>query len=187
MRRGVLAIAFVAGVAAVLIPTNGTGVRASQVPRPSGAVLGGANGVWDPNDVTGRFDIKWIGAAYTSSGEIHLSVAFYDGFERRFLPRDINDSYSHVEVGLSGALNGWFHRRLGRIVFTWGDFGSSCCERAPVRRPSSNVLSVVFDPCSYVYGNEIDQAQGVSYWRPRASRATDLTGVVDLASPNCDT
>jgi hypothetical protein len=187
MTRRVLVIALVIIVAAVLIPANGTGVRASQVPRRTGVVLGGANGMWDPNDVTGRFDLRWIGASYTSSGEIHLSVSFYDRFERRFLPRDINDSYSHVNIELSGALDGWFHRQDGRIVFTWGDFGSSCCERARVRQPSSNVLSVVIEPCSYVYGNEIDQAQGVSYWRPQASRATDLTGIVDLANPNCDT
>jgi hypothetical protein len=68
-----------------------------------------------------------------------------------------------------------------------GDFGSTCCARARVRQPSSNALSVVFDPCSYAYGNEIDQAQAVSYWRPRTSRATDSTGVVDLANPTCDT
>jgi hypothetical protein len=69
----------------------------------------------------------------------------------------------------------------------WGDFGSTCCARARVRQPSSNALSVVFDPCSYAYENEIDQAQGVTYWRPRTSRATDSTGVVDLANPTCDT
>ena len=186
MTRRVLVIALVIIVAAVLIPANAIGVGASPVPRRTGVVLGGANGVWDPNDVTGRFDLKWIGATYTSNGEIHLSVSFYDGFERRFLPRDINDSYSHVNIEIRGGLDGWFHRQDGRIVFTWGDFGSSCCERARVRQPSSNVLSVVVDPCSYVYGNEIDQAQGVSYWRPRASRATDLTGIVGLANPNCD-
>lgn len=186
MRRG-LVIALVLCVAAVLIPTTSTGVRASQAPGWSGVVLGGATGIWDPNDVTGRFDLRWIGATYTSSGEIHLSVSFYDGFERRFLPRAIDERYSHVSLALSGFLDGWFVRQHGRIVFIWGDFGSTCCSRARVRQPSSNALSVVFDPCSYAYGNEIDQAQAVSYWRPRTSRATDSTGVVDLANPTCDT
>ena len=143
--------------------------------------------MWDPNDVTGRFDLRWIGATYTSSGEIHLSVSFYDGFERRFLPRAIDERYSHVSLALSGFLDGWFVRQHGRVVFIWGDFGSTCCARARVRQPSSNTLSVVFDPCSYGYGNEIDQAQAGSYWRPRTSRATDSTGVVDLAKPICDT
>ena len=178
-------IALVLSVAAVLIPTTSAGLTASQAFDRSGAVSAGASGVWDPDDVTGRFDLRWVGAAYTSTDEIHLSFSFYDGFKRRFLPREIDDRYSHVSVGL-GTVDGWFLRQQGRIVFIWGDFGSSCCEHARVRQTSSNALSVVFDPCSYVYGNEIDQAQGESYWRPRETRANDVTGVVHLAHPNCD-
>ena len=159
--------------------------KASLAFDRSSLLTAGASGVWDPDDVTGRFDLRWVGATYTSTGEIHLTVSFHDGFKRRFLPRGIDDRYSHVSVGL-GTVDGWFLRRPGRIVFIWGDFGSSCCERAPVRQPTSNVLSVVFDPCSYVYGNEIDDTQAESYWRPRETRATDLTGVVHLAHPNCD-
>jgi hypothetical protein len=184
--RRVLVVALLS-VAAVLTPTASTGVPASQALNRSGAVTAGASGVWDPDDVTGRFDLQWVGAAYTSSGEIHISVSFYDGFKRRFLPKAIDyPPPSNVSVGLSGALAGWFLRHHGRIVFIWGDSGSTCCERAPVRQPSSNALSVVFDPCSYVYGNEIDQTQGESYWRPRETRAKDRTGVVHLAHPNCD-
>jgi hypothetical protein len=183
--RRIVVFALLLFVSAVLIPPTSTGLAASQAPNRLGAVNAHAIGVWDPDDVTGRLDLRWIGAAYTSTGEIHLSVSFHDEFKRRFLPREINSLYSHVSVGLSGALDGWFLRQHGRIVFIWGDFGSSCCERAWVRRPASNVLSVVFDPCSYVYGNEIDQTQGQSYWRPRETRATDLTGVVHLAHPNC--
>jgi hypothetical protein len=181
----VLVIALLLGVAAVLIPATSAGLPASQALDRSGATIAGAGGVWDPDDVTGRFDLRWVGAAYTSTGELHLSVSFHDGFKRRFLPRQIDERHSHVSVGL-GTVDGWFLRQHGRIVFIWGDFGSSCCERAGVRRPSSKVLSVVFDPCSYVYGNEIDQTQGESYWRPRGTRSTDLTGVVHLAHPNCD-
>jgi hypothetical protein len=180
-------IALVLTVAAVLTPTTSTGLPASQSLNRSGAVSAGASGVWDPDDVTGRFDLRWIGAAYTSTGAIHVSVSFYDGFKRRFLPRELDDQLSHVSVGLS-TFEGWFLRQHGRIVFMWGDFGSSvCCRRARVRQPSSNVLSVVIDPCSFgVYGNEIDQTQGESYWRPRETRATDLTGVMHLARANCE-
>ena len=178
--RRVLVIALLLSIAAVLIAATSAGLPASQTFDGSGAITAGAGGVWDPDDVTGRFDLRWLGAAYTSTGEIHLSVAFHDEFKRRYLPRKIDDRYSHVSVGL-GTVDGWFLRQHGRIVFIWGDFGSSCCERAGVRRPASNVLSVVFDPCSYVYGNEIDQMQGESYWRPRETRATGLTGVVHLA------
>jgi hypothetical protein len=182
--RSVLVIALLLGGAAVLMPATSSALPASQALDRSGAVTAGANGVWDPDDVAGRFDLRWVGAAYTSTGEIHLSVSFHDGYKPRFLPREIDDRYSHVSVGL-GTVDGWFLRQHGRIVFIWGDFGSSCCERARVRRPASNALSVIFDPCSYVYRNEIDQMQGESYWRPRETRATDLTGVVHLAHPNC--
>jgi hypothetical protein len=83
----------------------------------------GASDVWDPDDMTGRFDLRWVGAAYTSNDEIHLSVAFHDGFKRRFLPREIDDRLSHVSVELSGYLEGWFLRQHGRIVFIWETSG----------------------------------------------------------------
>lgn len=186
MRRALVIVSIIS-VATVFIPTTGAGLPAPEGLGRPGRVARADSGVWDPDDVTGRFDLRWVGATYTAAGEIHLSVSFYDGFERRFLPRSVSDRYSHVKVHLSGALQGWFVRRPGgRIAFVWGDFGSNCCERARVRRPSSNVLSVVFDPCPYVYANEIDRAQGESYWRPRKTRATDRTGVVDLAQPDCE-
>lgn len=184
--RRVLVIALALSVAAVLIPTTSAGLTASQAFDRSGVVTAGASGVWDPDDVTGRFDLRWVGAAYTSTGEIHLSFSFYDGFKRRFLPREIDDRYSHVSVGL-GTVDGWFLRQHGRIVFIWGDFGSSaCCGRAQASRPSSNTLSVVFNPCFHGHGSQIDRTQGESYWRPRETRANDVTGVVHLALPNCD-
>jgi hypothetical protein len=152
-------------------------------------IAGSESGVWDPNDVAGRFDLRWVGAAYTSEGEIHLSVSFYDGFERRRLPRDPTDSRSNVRINLSGALNGYFLRRPGgRIIFLWGDFGSSCCApRGRVRQPLPNVLSVTIDPCSYGYGTEIVMAQGQSLWVGSNVEAEDVTGVVELDHPVCDT
>lgn len=155
----------------------------------SDPITRGSSGVWDPNDVKGRFDLRWVGAAYTSTGEIHLSVSFYDGFDWRLLPTDPTDLDSNVNVWLSGALNGYFLRRPGgRLVFLWGDFGSSCCApKARVTRPSSDVLSVVFDPCSYGYGEEIYEAKGESLWVTRNVEAEDWTGAVELDHPQCDT
>ena len=148
------------------------------------------NGVWDANDVRGRFDLRWVGASYTSSGEIHLSVSFYDGFDWRLLPRKDGrfgkPEESHVGVDLSAALTGIFFRRLdGQLAFVWGDSASACCGHAIATRPSSNVISVTFDPCSYVYGEEIEMAQGYSLWRTRNVRAVDRTGQVGLAHPDC--
>ncbi len=149
-----------------------------------------ANGVWDANDVRGRFDLRWVGASYTSWGEIHLTVSFYDGFDPRFLPRREDRipvrGESKVRVDLSGALDGWFLRKEnGQLVFLWGDGGSFCCAHAFATRPSSNVISVTFDPCSYVHGEGIEMAQGYSLWRTRDVRAVDLTGQIGLAHPDC--
>jgi len=146
-----------------------------------------AEGVWDPNDTTGRLDIRWVGASYTASGELHVSVSFYGRFEPRLLPRRGREGRSHVGIRLSAALDSTFVRSHGRLVFIWGDFGSSCCAGAPVRRPSSNVLSVTFDPCSYGYGEEIDLAKGESSWRTRAVEAMDETGEMRLRHPECGT
>ena len=147
----------------------------------------GADGDWDPDDVKGRFDVRWVGAATTASDEIHLGISFYRGFRPRLLPRRPTDSRSHVSLWLSGALNGYFiHRDDGRIVFIWGDFGSTCCEKAFATRRSRTSLSVTIDPCHYVYGEEIEKAEGLTYWRTHKVRATDRTGEVALSHPNCD-
>jgi len=146
-----------------------------------------SSGQWDPDDVEGPFDFRWVGAAYTSTGKIHLSVSFYDAFRLRQLPRpgETSDLDSHVSVWLSGALNGYFMRQPGgRVIFEWGDFGSTCCKTADVTRPGARVFSVTFNPCSYVYGEEIDFALGESYWRTH--RIRDRTGEVELSHPNCE-
>jgi hypothetical protein len=83
--RRVLVIALLLSVAAVLIAATSAGLPASQAFDGSGAITAGAGGVWDPDDVTGRFDLRWVGAAYTSTGEIHLSVAFHDEFKTAVL------------------------------------------------------------------------------------------------------
>lgn len=150
-------------------------------------MMRGSSGVWDPNDVDGRFDFRWVGAAYTAAGDIHLSVSFYDDFRPRLLPRFPHYEESNAGVRLSGALSGYFMRGSGgRIVFIWGDFGSGCCERDVASQPSSQVISVTFDPCDYGYGEEIDLARGESYWARHGVRARDTTGEVALHHPECD-
>ena len=46
----------------------------------SDSMMRGSSGTWDPNDVKGRFDFRWVGAAYTAAGAIHLTVSFYAGY-----------------------------------------------------------------------------------------------------------
>ena len=44
-----------------------------------------AVGVWDPNDVRGPYDLRWVGATNTSSGRVKLTVTFYAGFDPKLL------------------------------------------------------------------------------------------------------
>jgi hypothetical protein len=112
-----------------------------------------------------------------------VSVSFYEGFDWHLLPRGVSERTSHVQIRLGGAMDGFFYRSGEGLTFVWGDFGSGCCESAPVTRPSSNVLSVVIDPCSYVWGEGIDKAQAESAWH---RRMVDFSGEVALDHPDCD-
>jgi hypothetical protein len=190
----VAALGLVATPAPVSASVGGAESPVPQAIRGPDLSTRALSGVWDPDDVEGRFDIRWIGAAYTSTGEIHLSLSFYEAFRARALARyghvtGRNDGYGYVNVTLSSSIDyGHFLRRPGgRIVFVWGDSASSCCAIDRVTRPSSKVLSVTFDPCSYVYGNEIEQVQGDSLWRTRHVRAHDSTELIHLSHPECDT
>jgi hypothetical protein len=92
-------------------------------------------------------------------------VSFYRGFDPWLIPRGFGEHTSFVRVRLTPALDGSFIRRSnGRIVFIWGDYASSCCEVARVTRPTPDVLSVVFDPLSYVYGDVEYEPRALSTW-----------------------
>jgi hypothetical protein len=173
----------------VLTPTPASAdLRVSPSLGEAGSTAFVSSGLWDPDDVEGLFDFRWVGAAYTSTGKIHLSVSFYDAFRLRRLPAPVlnTGTDSYVSVWLSGALNGYFLRKGGRVIFEWGDFGSTCCKTADVTRPRPGVFSVIFNPCSYVYGEEIEMALGESYWRTQDIRARDRTGEVELSHPKCE-
>ena len=139
---------------------------------------------WDPNDVEGPFDIRWFGAVYTSTGEVHLGISFYDGFDPSSLPMGFDYHVSFVRVRLSPALDGSFIRRpSGRIVFIWGDYASDCCALAPVSRPSPDVLSVVFDPFSYVYGDTFYEPRALSSWYTDDGAHPDWTRALRIGRP----
>jgi hypothetical protein len=171
-----------------LMPVTAEGAIAAPGAPPSATTpdrTSDVSGQYDGDDVEGPFDVRWLGASYTATGNLHLSVSFYDGFERRLLPRIVSDRDAHVRIGLSGALSGYFVRREGRLFFIWGDFGSNCCAKRRATRPSSDVLSVTINPCNYLYGEEIEEAQGETFLRTRHLRAHDWTGEIALSHPQC--
>ena len=111
-----------------------------------------AAGDWDPDDVPGPFDIRWIGADFTSSTSMAFIVSFYEGFETDALPW--RPAYeAEVLVHLQDAISGRLVRRAGgRVAFLWGDLGSSCgaswpsgCSRGIVTFLSPRAVRVVID------------------------------------------
>ena len=105
---------------------------------------GNAASDFDPDDVQGPLDLRWVGAWLTQDGEFRITIAFYDGFRVSALPTVRHSRLrgrGQVSVDLAGYITGLYVRRHGRIVFLNGDFGSSCgldfprgCLRAQVRR-----------------------------------------------------
>lgn len=107
---------------------------------------------WDPDDVAGPFDLRWVGADFTSSTSLTIVVSFYDGFRVEALPwKPWLERQVHVELGR--VTEGYFARRAGgRIAFIWGNFRTNCggtypasCNRGIVTRPSPDVLRVTID------------------------------------------
>jgi len=45
-----------------------------------------AAGDWDPDDVEGPLDLRWVGGSFTAAGNLRLTVSFYDGFTPSVLP-----------------------------------------------------------------------------------------------------
>jgi hypothetical protein len=112
---------------------------------------------WDPDDVTGPFDLRRVEAHFSSPTSLSITVSFHDGFRVGALPwRPLRNQDGVLQQGMFvdvTGVDGYFLRRAGgRVAFIYGDFGSSCgasfpsgCERGVVTRPSPDVLQVSID------------------------------------------
>jgi hypothetical protein len=97
------------------------------------ALPAGAASDWDPNDVRGRLDLRWVAATYTADHDIRLTVALYPGFRLRDLPKKDGGS-GVLWMSFDKIFTGWFVRRHGGLAFRFGDTASSCCLTFPARR-----------------------------------------------------
>ena len=138
---------------------------------------------WDPDDVDGPLDIRWIGATFLPNDHFKLTVSFHNDFRASALPRRITFHHG-VVVNLTDFMQGLFrHRRDGRIVFIYGDFASNCCYVARVARPSPNLLKVidptVHDPADLTY-----RIRATSTWYDDDNHhVRDHTGWLNLGAP----
>ncbi len=157
---GMMVAISVGGVpAARALPATPTAVRSSA---------------WDPNDVRGPLDLRWMGTVFTSTDGLRITVSFYDGFRVNALlgppVRIICGFIPRVSV-LSGSFFGGFGERpSGHLAFFWGR-GDCPHHIAPVTRIGPNVLQVVIPATHRSY-----RLRARSQWH----RQTDLTAWLTL-------
>jgi hypothetical protein len=141
-------------------------------------------GVWDANDTRGRLDIRWVGARYTSTGELRATIVLYRDF-RRWAPPIKENLYGRFGLifTFGRSYDGIFYRHHGHIKVSYGDHASGCCEVRTVRRPSRTTLvALIRDP--WPFGAPPDdvatQVSGrSSFWLDGEAR-TDQTATFRL-------
>jgi len=142
------------------------------------APIAQAAGIWDPNDVRGRLDIRWIGVRYTQDGDAILTVTLYDGFRTSALPKKstVFDPNA-LAVYLDEHTQGYFFRKHGDIRLSFGDHASNCCSIYGVQRPNATTLEVRYEPI-----DESDPGFRV-YGASTFGRARDETGTFRIGPP----
>lgn len=140
------------------------------------ATSAGAVGDWDPADVEGRYDFRWVGATYTRSDRVKLTVVFYPGFRVSALPH--HGLLPGVMFSIDEFFQGWFTRnRRGGVKFGYADTASDCCTYYPVTEVDRLTLRVRFVPVDE--GPPGLQIRGVSQWAGRHG-PLDRTGWLRL-------
>jgi hypothetical protein len=186
-------VAFADGVRSDMARRTAVGV--SLVLAMILAITGPVNAAsdFDPDDVEGRLDLRWVGAWLTQDGKFRVTISFYDGFRVSALPKVRHGRLrgrGRVSVDLTGPITGLYVRRHGKIVFLYGDFGSSCgldfprgCSRARVRRSSDNVLKVRDEVFCDGADLSYDEIKARSALEREDRTLRDRTGTLDLGVP----
>jgi hypothetical protein len=146
----------------------------------SGAPPAKADSDWDPDDVSGRFDLRWIGAIYRDEDTVSLTVSFYPGFRIADLPGGRDPISPGVWFDIDAFMTGWFSRSDGTVRFRYGDTASACCQVRHVRVVTPTVLRVVFPVVDE--GDPGISIRGHSRWG-RARGPHDWTGRLRLPPP----
>jgi hypothetical protein len=147
---------------------------------------------FDPDDVVGPLDLRWVGAWLTQGDEFRITIAFYDGFRVSALPKVRHGRLlgrSRVSVDLTGFITGLYVRRHGKVVFLYGDLGSNCgldfprgCLRARVTRSSENILDV--RDAVFCDGADLSyEVRARTHLEREDTTLGDWTGTLDLGVP----
>lgn len=144
-----------------------------------------AESAWDPNDVRGPLDLRWIGASFIPHDRSVVTVSFYDDFRVGALAHHRPQiTHRGVRVNLTKYFAGFFRvRSNGHIVFIYWSLGSSCCNVARVERRSRTVLRVVFPTIHDAVPGAAYHVRAISMWDDHDERVRDGTRTLRLGRP----
>jgi hypothetical protein len=152
------------------------------LPTPASAI-----GDWDPNDVSGPLDLRWIGGVYTPTGDIKLTLSFYDPVPDWRFPRTGAEWDHGVWVRrlpwdpCCGEFGFIFRARNGALRSIWDEVEPTIPQVVPVERLSARTFRVRFSPPHpgpY-------RLRALSVWPRGDGVIRDRTGAINLGpSPN---
>jgi hypothetical protein len=153
-------------------------VACSLVPIVASPALGA--GDWDPNDVPGHYDLRWVGAKWLDGSRMQVIIGFYPGFDRHgidglavlarfFVSNDPTVGWN------SGGL--WRNPRH-RLVWVYGDMGSGCCWKHGVTWLTPTTFRVRFD--THSSDRSVLAVRGLTSARVAGKPVRDWTGRIPL-------
>lgn len=135
---------------------------------------------WDPDDVRGPFDLRWVGATYTASGDIRLTFSFYDPVPTWKFPRASNIGDHGVKVVRvhSEEYGRIYRTRDGWLHLIWDEISPTIPQHVPVARLSPTTFRTRFFPPHP--GPYVLRTLGI--WTPGDDVVVDRTDAVHLGA-----
>ncbi len=131
-----------------------------------------AAAIWDPHDVRGPLDIRWVHVKELDHGRLKVTIGFWPGFDRSALPTEVfrrNAAWvNFLPEGFTRPTTAHVLRRDGTLKLVHGDFGSSlCCWGSRLIRIAPQTFTTRILP---YWVRELDRTNsGVHFWgRSRA-------------------
>ena len=126
-----------------------------------------AAAIWDPNDVRGPLDIRWVKVRELHHGHLKVTIGFWPGFDRSALPIQLfTDNAAWVSFlprRFTGPTTAQILRRHGTLKLIHGDFGSSlCCWRSALTQIGPATFTTRILP---YWVRKLDRTNaGLRYW-----------------------
>ena len=128
---------------------------------------GPAVAIWDPHDVRGPLDIRWVNVKELHHGRLKVTLGFWPDFDRSALPTHLfraNAAWvNFLPRRFTRPTTGQVLRRHGTLKLIHGDFGSSlCCWRSALTHVGPATFTTRILP---YWVRELDRTNaGLRYW-----------------------